>query len=490
MIIKSLKEFQFVDKTALDEIIEAQASEGQVPMMTREERASIPASCEVLVLDLFVANDINKNDQIVRGEDITEIINTLPHQPVNLEHSKYEILGHIISSGVSRTPQSLLVAKDSEALIASGEKYYGKIAIAVYKQAADYLLKEIRRQEAGISDYYGTKICGSWEINFSNYDILIGKGDDASKYEVAPDADKEELMANHKISGGKGVTSDGLRVIIQARSPIMSVGAALTGNPAANVAESKTFWKLQSELDEEQPKKLAASVQESQQEEIKLPTSKRTDVVKATIENIMFENYLPKINDVVAKANLSGDAALSLSKEIEKTLNEAGREFKSSKEKLEETRATQETALASNEKELTELKAEVEKLKASVQDAEDKETQRQINETFQARMETVKDTFEVSDSQGKFIASRLKSVATDEEFNSYVTEELSSFLSKKSEGEVIKGEIETVELNASEAALAQAKPTNSPIDSNLEGNKETLFDRLKNSSQDLVEAGN
>lgn len=182
-----------------------------------------------------VINRANRNGDCIDKSTALSIKNNFVHKPVNLEHDRKKIVGHIVKAGWSSFGENkLLNDKDVENL---EDPFNLVIGSVVYRLNHDKFADLLIDSNDESSQNFNT-IHSSWEIGFDDYQIMVGSKN-VSEAEIITDSKKIlEYSKYLKQNGGSGETPDGKfvgRLIVGNAESVIPIGFAYTGNPAAEV---------------------------------------------------------------------------------------------------------------------------------------------------------------------------------------------------------------------------------------------------------------
>ncbi len=193
-----------------------------------------------IACNLAVVNMVNANDDGITANVAAAITPYFVDRPVNLQHNRDVVIGHVISSGFSKFSNSELIAElDGE----TKESFNIAMGAVLYRVCNDYVTDELVINEP---DY----LSASWEIGFNDYVLLLGSKQ-VSAAEIVTDKNRiDELSQYLRANGGTGITPEGLpvyRLIVDAENT-RPLGVGLTPNPASPVkglmtAEQKEVLK-------------------------------------------------------------------------------------------------------------------------------------------------------------------------------------------------------------------------------------------------------
>ena len=249
--------------------------------------------------------------------------------------------------------------------------------------------------------------------------------------------------------GGTGKTPDGRLVNRLLVGEIYPFGAGLTLNPAADVQGIDIVYAAPTPLIEddryEEYDDYASNIAKN---ELNVKNSdnfsnliSQSNFNNVTEENIImneeqFKALLAQVQESLASV-VSQDKVGSVVDQFSAVLTEHGQAWQS-KVSLEEAKAAEaatklETALA----EIATLKEQGEEKSARLVELETAIATREAAETFNIRMKTIEDTFELSEAEVSIISQEVKDLATDEAFAAY-SEKMKVLLSSKTKEAIAK----------------------------------------------------
>jgi hypothetical protein len=375
-----------------------------------------------VVFDLGVINEFNQNHDGVDTETAISFVKNFSHKPINLEHVKPNIVGHIVNASITETPFEY---KDNDLSSFAGrtDKLYitavGVVYKHVFKELADAITDEF--QSTDFDPYKNNLVLSaSWELAFSNY--IIAKGAKTlSECSLMEDDESKSMKKMLPSQGGTGFDAEDRRVNRLIKMPVIPLGAAFTFTPAADV--EGVYTVEEDKADDDSKSSLNNLIEKNS------PNSKNN----VSIENVldMEPNELTaKIEEAVASALQQSDASSARSV-ITKVIEEHAKSWKSDIEKEEQAKAAVQKDLDAVKEQLATASKELETLKS---ESLVKETIDKFNE----RMNVINDTYNFSDTENKFIVSEVKDLPlTDEAFASY-QEKLAVVFSHKSKEEETK----------------------------------------------------
>ena len=160
--IKALKETDY-DKFGVSEGSIAEAAESLLP-----EDFDPSKNIDVLpvVFNLAVVNEFNKNGDGINAETAVAAVKRFINKPINIEHKKHKIVGHMINASLSVDELDFKNnAIDSYA--DKKEPFYINAAGLIYKNIFPELAEAIEAAAQEDNEEYQS-IATSWELAFKN----------------------------------------------------------------------------------------------------------------------------------------------------------------------------------------------------------------------------------------------------------------------------------------------------------------------------------
>ena len=375
-----------------------------------------------VVFNLAKVNQFNKNGDGISTTDAMEMVKRFSNKPLNIEHKKSKIVGHIINASFSDNEPDFQ-ENDIESFKDRVDPFFINAAGVIYRHIYPKLATLISVASDEESEEYQS-ISTSWEVAFKDW--VVAKGSlILSECEIISDP-KEKLKYKKFIKkfGGKGVDENGIpinRLIVGNTIPL---GGALTYNPAADV---KGVYVIDEELIEDDDEDVEEenddnddSEEEKEENDANLQNiSQNNSLISKNIVKIkkfkdtfnmnekQFEQFLQKLEQSVASVTNEESQAKSIGLIFKDALNEQGESWKSqvqaekeAKEKLQGDMDQLKASFETAKKELDEVKIEME-TKAAV-------------ELFNSRMNFLEDKYEFSEKELQFVTAEVKSISSDE----------------------------------------------------------------------------
>lgn len=414
-----------------------------------------------VAFNVAVANLINANDQGIDTETALAISKYFVDRHMNVEHDRYDVIGHIISQGYSSFGDNSIVT--AESLAGTSDPFNICLGAVVYKIVREYMSGVIEESAQANSDYAGC-ISASWEIGFNEFDIILGSKKIADAKRVTGEEEILKLTPYLKMEGGSGFLPDGTPVYCLIKGDARPLGCAFTGSPAAEVSgvfvpseeeeKSKKDRKSYSQeqgasllegsvvpsIDEESLKKIREDLEqtiaekvgeefkkqeiasEKQKNDIKLKeiNKKSSQNIKTTVNNNM---KLKSTEDITPEFLQTAEASTEVRNFIVDKLAETSETYIEKVRTLETAKKDADASLASTNESLAAVKTELETLKKQVE-------AKARQEAFDARMEELSSVFELNATQSTAIASQIKDL-DDTAFSSWKSN-FDLFATKKS----------------------------------------------------------
>lgn len=367
-----------------------------------------------------VVNLVNANDHAIATDTALAMSKYFVNKHMNIEHNKYDIVGHIISQGFSSFGENKIL-KAAE-LTGSTDPFNISLGTVVYKYVREYVAEMIQESCDEDSDWFQS-ISASWEIGFNEFDIILGskKLSDAT---IISDPEKiKEYSQYLKMEGGSGFLPDGTPVYCLIKGEARPIGCAFTSSPAAAV---KGLYVVETPEQEEDPDLASKKKGECSLEKINESVSRVEETTKETQKSYakiieICENLQKDIKnnsqiqkntvntnmklkskeDITPEFLQTAEASREVQDFIVNELQKASQTFEEEKQTLVSAKADIEKQLEEVNKGLANTQEELNNLKLSV-------AEKEKQEAFDSRMEELSSNFELSDAQTKVIASQIK----------------------------------------------------------------------------------
>ncbi len=351
-----------------------------------------------IAFNAFVANRVNKNGDVVDTETAVAMHDNFINKPINIEHNRKSIVGTILTAGFSSfgTDESLTKEQVEE----TKEPFNVTLGGVVWKIADQSLADKIESSSDPTSeDYMG--ISASWELGFSDYNLVVLEGDEKNIENATEISDPEEVekhMDKLKGFGGKGKFDDNSSVYRKVINDVVPLGIGLTENPAADV---------QGVLTENGATEQKTLAKESLEKETISQNTKNTVKTKK-VEAMKIEN-LKDITD----ESLQTLTASAIHEFIQESLKKASEDYSSKQTEQEDSLKDAREKHETLSKEHDSLKTQLEDVVAQLNKLEAEKAEKEKMEAFNQRMASFDERFKLNDEDRKVLASQIKDL--DEE---------------------------------------------------------------------------
>ena len=356
-----------------------------------------------VAFNAFVANRVNKNGDVVDTETAVAMHDNFVNKPINIEHNRKSIVGTILTAGFSSFGSDEPLTK--EEVGETKEPFNVTLGGVIWKIADQSLADKIESSSDPTSeDYMG--ISASWELGFSDYNLVILEGDEKNIENATEISDPEEVekhMDKLKGFGGKGKFDDNSSVYRKVINDVVPLGIGLTENPAADV---------QGVLTENGATEQKALAKESLEKETISQNTKNT-VKTVKVEAMKIEN-LKDITD----ESLQTLTASAIHEFIQESLKKASEEYSSKKTEQEDSLNDAREKHETLSKEHDSLKTQLEDVMAQLEKLEADKAEKEKLEAFNQRMASFDERFNLNDEDRKVLASQIKDL-DEEQFTDF-----------------------------------------------------------------------
>jgi hypothetical protein len=369
----------------------------------------LPFAC-----DAFVANRVNKNDDVSDGPTSVAIAKAFPYKPVNIEHNRQKVIGVILNYAFTKFGSNESMS-EKEA-IASTEPFNVTLGGILWRVVSPGATQAIEEASDPASETYAT-ISASWEVGFMDYTIaqIAGKSKNLADAKIISDAEEiKKISPSLKAFGGKGKVGEA-RIYRQINLGSLPLGIGLTEMPAADVqgiATDKTKEITKKAKAEVEPATTATAI-----EQIQPPADqKNVETISQTTKNVVIEERIAiatnmslkitKIEDITDDA-LKQIAASEITNFVKEQLKQANEAFVTEKSKLETQAQTSKEAHDKLATQQTQLQDELTKVKAALETLNKEKEARAKQDAFSARMGELDKDFTLTDADREAITAEI-----------------------------------------------------------------------------------
>ena len=396
-----------------------------------------------IAFNSFVANRVNKNDDVVDAATTLAMYKQFINKPINIEHNRDRVIGVVLTAGFSEFGTDKVLTE--EEVSGSDTPFNVTLGGVIWKIVNRGIAETIEDSADPTSEMY-RKISASWELGFSDYNIIVM--DDGEKNiansAIITDSEKIGEMKTHlKGFGGEGKLENGKRVYRKVIGDVVPLGIGLTQSPAADVqglavkTEKKAIDKQKEDMPEGNPASLSGDSEEKPENNISQPN--KLDVTKVSANH---EEHFMKIDSIkdITDESLQELKATAVTDFIEEELKKASEEYTKQKADADVALKTATEATETLKKDHEELKEKLEKASSSLAELEKEKADREAEAIFTERMATMDDDYVLTDADREVLAGDIKEME-QEDFDKYATK-MSVLMSSKKRELVEKAEAE------------------------------------------------
>ena len=367
-----------------------------------------------IAFDACVVNRVNKNGDVINSTTAAEMIKNFINKPINIEHDRSKVIGCILTANFSKFGSNESLAElDVKTM---KEPFYITLGGVMWKIINPQLANLIEESNDPSSENY-MKVSASWELGFSDYDLVLldnnNKNLEDAKF-VTDEDEKDKLSKNLKAFGGTGKINNNTYIYRQVVGDVIPLGIGLTSNPAADVQGVAV-------KDED---KIAVIDFKSKEEESESSNNSENNISQNIENTVNQEGVINRIIMKIENINQITDELLkqvtasSVADFIQEELKKASEVFVAEKnEKDVAIKAAQEKYEAlSTESE--KVKEELEKLKAALAKLEEEKVAKAKEEAFNLRMASFDEELDLSDEDRQILATDIKDL-DEEAFAAY-----------------------------------------------------------------------
>jgi hypothetical protein len=347
-----------------------------------------------VVFNLATVNEFNKNGDGIDAKTAVAAVKRFINKPINIEHKKDKIVGHIINASFSEEEFDFQ-NNDIESYANKENPFYITAAGLIYRQIYPQLAEAIMESSDEEEESYQS-ISASWELAFRDYEVARGSKK-LNESTIVSSEEKGKMSQYLKGMGGDGEDEDGVpinRLIIGQTFPL---GAALTTNPAARV---KGVYPAQMFGGDKKHNKISRNAN------INVSSDKFKTIFN--MEKEQFNELMSKVAESVASVVRKDSEAKTIGEIMRDALTEHSESWKSKIALEREAKEKSEADLAEIKNSLKDTKDELEKLKseAAAQSAVD---------LFNARMNNIDAEYDFTEKELGLVTAEVKDLASDDE---------------------------------------------------------------------------
>jgi len=396
-----------------------------------------------IVFNICVAGLVNKNNDVLEPKTAIEIYKQFIDRPINIAHDRNVIVGHVVGANFSEFGTDKPLTEDD---VKGLDVFNIALAGVIYRVSSNDLAEYIEEASDPNSPNY-LSIHASWEVGFENYKIIKGSKNYAES-EIVSDENFEEYDKYLKQNKGNGFDKDGVpvyRLITTEAGYVLPLGAAKTFKPAGDVrgvfavtSENEDHQKDKEEIErvikkKEEPELQAVAEEKESLDKIKEKQKNIAHSEKNNVKQITKDMNIKSVKDITEKWSdlQKQESAASIVdfvvKELENKSEKFFSEVKEKEDVLVNVKAEMQTAKAEVEKltkeveglkeafaekqaietELGETKKELENFKLALATLEAEKAEKENEEAFNARMESLESEYKFDDEMSQVVASEI-----------------------------------------------------------------------------------
>ena len=389
-----------------------------------------------VAFNAFVVNRANKNGQVISTDVALSSVENFKFKPMNIEHKRKNVAGLITGYGFSEygtdkplTLEEVKNKKDAFNVVLSG---------FVWRIVNDEFASKLEASSDPSSQSY-LSISTSWEMGFKDFNVVKGSQNLSEAIVFSSDEDISQLKDKLSHFGGKGLDEDGQPIYINLIGEVLPLGIGFTTNPAADVKGVKVFGSDDLEMQITNDKEVDDDSTEVDASNLKLtessqsyenPVETNINIISNKLDsqheatssnfeqeqkqkekenNKMLIKSIQDLNDDSLKQICATDIRALFEEEIKK----AGEKFAEEQSVKDNAIAEVEKTKVELENQLEELKQVGEQLKAELEKIKIEAQAREVEETFQNRMTTLDEEFDLDDEERQVIGEQIKNLDTD-----------------------------------------------------------------------------
>ncbi len=426
-----------------------------------------------VAFNAFVANRVNKNGDVVDTDTAMAFYKDFKNKPINIEHNRDRVIGTILTAGFSEFGSDKPLTE--EQVKEMNGPFNVTLGGVIWKIVNKQISNLIESSGDPTSEDY-MKISASWELGFSEYNLVLLEGSDKN-IENGLIVDNEEEVTSMekdlKALGGEGRTKDGMFVYRKVIGNVVPLGIGLTETPAADVKGVATKDTVKAEEEN------FAEVEETSQKQQNIVINQNEDIAMK----------IESIKDITDES-LKQLSASAVSDYIESELKEASERFSAEKHAAEKALNEAQEKLESVSTDSDNIKAELDSVREELSSLKAEKEQRESEELFNQRMASLDESYVLEDEDRKVLASQIKEL--DEEGWESFSSNVKVLLRDKSREVLAKKEEEKAEevvetTNASEEtsenivedALDRGEATAEVVPASTEASELSTYDKFK-----------
>jgi len=368
-----------------------------------------------------VINQFNKNHDGIDTKTALAIKDYFVHKPTNVEHNKKQIVGHIVSSGFSRMYNDELLSSVSED---TNQPFNLALGAVVYS-AANKEFAEMVLRSVDLEDEMHQVVSASWELGFNEYVIAAGSRNLEDAEIISDPKHVEELSQYLKAFDGEGKLNDGTEVYRLVVGDVYPLGIGFTANPAADVKGIYVFDDKKKEEPEDDSSKAKQRIEVDNRNYFSknennisqngiLAVNKSINNISTMEKQKLFEDFKALLEEKMPGHDFSQETVANVGRVIGDAIKSKNEQYEKELLALEEERQKLTETEEGIKADLKDLKSKLEAAESQVATLSEEIGSRKSEDAFNARMEDVDATYDLSEEDRKILASEVEAINLDE----------------------------------------------------------------------------
>lgn len=356
-----------------------------------------------VAFDAFVVNRGNKNGHIIGTDVALSMVENFINKPFNIEHNRKVVVGVCTGYGFSEFGSSKPLTYDQ--IKDTKDPFNVVLSGYVWKIVNPEFAEEVLNSADPSSNKY-LSVSASWELGFNEFNIAKGS---KNLSEATIIEETEEIMSlkdSLKVFGGNGITEQGESLFLNLKGTVLPLGIGFTNTPAAEVAGVLVDKK-------ELPENKENDQQNSNSSEFLDFADKKS--VQEENKNVKKTMEIKNIDDIT-EDSMKDIQASAVRDFISTRIADLSKEWKLKIEEKENSLKDIEAKHQDLELRYAETLAALEQLKLDFSALQSEVKQKEVEATFQNRMASLDEEFDLTDEDRAIIAEDLQANASDEDF--------------------------------------------------------------------------
>lgn len=381
------------------------------------------------VFNAAVINRVNKNEDGITSDTAVQIFKNFIHKPMNIEHNRASVVGHIIGAGFSEYKTNRVMSEEEAK--STKDAYYLSLSAVAYKLCDPDLCALLVESSDETSAQYRS-ISTSWELGFNDFHILLGHKDVAEGELITDPAQVEALAKHLKCYGGSGSLSDGRPVYRIIAGEVTPLGCGYTTSPAADVTGVLVVDAMNHDGDHHKPDGDKSDEDNSSinittidpidppEEDSEISTEKEEKITSIANNYSQQQTNTVKTNSIMIKdineitnESLPQFTAASIKTFLADKIDEAATSYA---EKLDAAKAeaeTKEQEKQSLSSKLSELQSKLDLLTEELSQTKAAKEAEKAQADFNLRMADLSDKYALSEKDNEIVAKAIRGLSDD-----------------------------------------------------------------------------